>query len=114
MAKESNQDVQSTSARVAKDTSKKVAKAEVNLNWSLWIDYNNWLWIVLILYLYRFYCSTYSKSTKSMKPNTSVQNGQKFFILFGKKYYFIQKLKFSYKLKLYYFIQKLKFSYNKL
>ena len=43
---------------------------------------------------------------------TSVQNGQKFFILFGKKYYFIQKLKFSYKLKLYYFIQKLKFSYK--
>ena len=32
MAKESNQDVQSTSARVAKDASKKVAKAEVNLN----------------------------------------------------------------------------------
>ena len=27
---------------------------------------------------------------------TSVLNGQKFFILFGKKYYFIEKLKFFY------------------
>ena len=26
----------------------------------------------------------------------SVRNGQKFFILFGKKYYHVQKLKFSY------------------
>ena len=27
---------------------------------------------------------------------TSARNGKKFFILFGKKYHFIQKLKFSY------------------
>ena len=52
MAKESKRDVESISARVAKHVSKKVAKAEVNLNYSLWIDYNNWLWIALIVYLY--------------------------------------------------------------
>ena len=43
-------------------------------------------------------CSTCTKSTKGMKPygNISIRNGEKFFILLGKKYYFIQKLKFSY------------------
>ena len=34
-------------------------------------------------------CSTYSKSTKSMKSNGNIrQNEQKFFISFWKKYYF--------------------------
>ena len=32
---------------------------------------------------------------------TSVRNGQKFFVLFWKKYYFMQKLKFSYYNNLY-------------
>ena len=43
-------------------------------------------------------CSTCTKSTKGKKPygNISIRNGQMFLILFGKKYYFIQKLKFSY------------------
>ena len=43
-------------------------------------------------------CSTCTKSTKGKKPygNSSIQNGHKFFISFWKKYYFIQKLKFSY------------------
>ena len=53
MAKESKRDVESISASVAKHASKKVAKAEVNLNCSPWIDYNNWLLIVLIVYLYQ-------------------------------------------------------------
>ena len=48
-SKESKRDVETISARVAKHASKKVVEAEVNLNYSLWIDYNNWLWIVLIL-----------------------------------------------------------------
>ena len=52
MVKESKRDVESISARIAKHASKKVAKAEVNLNYSLWIDYNNWLRIVLVVYLY--------------------------------------------------------------
>ena len=52
MAKESKQEVESINARVAKHASKKVAKAEVNLNYNFWTDYNNWLWIVLIVYLY--------------------------------------------------------------
>ena len=42
-------------------------------------------------------CSTCSKSTKAWNQmGTSVRNGQQFFILFGRKYYFILKLKFSY------------------
>ena len=117
MAKGSKRDVESISARVAKYASKKMAKAEVNLNCSLWIDYNNWLWIVLIVYLCLlhgrfslFYinlhtgfmicfisCSTALRVRRAWNlMATSVRNGQKFFILFGKKYYFIQKLKFSY------------------
>ena len=44
MAKESKLEVESISA--TKHASKKVEKAEVNLNCSLWIDY------VLIVYLY--------------------------------------------------------------
>ena len=40
--------------------------------------------------------STCSKSTNSMKRDGNiVRNGQQLFILFGRKYYFIQKLKFS-------------------
>ena len=38
-------------------------------------------------------CSTCSKWNLM---GTSVRNGQQFFILFGRKYYFILKLKFSY------------------
>ena len=41
MAIESKRDVESISALAAKHVSKKVAKAEVNLNCSLSIDYNN-------------------------------------------------------------------------
>ena len=87
MVKESKRGIKSISARVTKHVSEKVAKAEVNLNYSLWIDYNNWLWIVLILnyilrrfslfyinfltgyMIYSIFCSIFSKSTKSMKPN---------------------------------------------
>ena len=41
-------------------------------------------------------CRTCSKRTKGKKPygNIRIQNGQKSCILLGKKYYFIQKLKF--------------------
>ena len=81
MVKESKRDIQSISARVAKHVSEKVEKAEVNLSYSLWIDYNNWLWIVLIIIyvlgrfslfyinfltgfmIFSIFCSTCSKST---------------------------------------------------
>ena len=103
--KESKRDIQSISARVAKHVSEKVEKAEVNLSYSLWIDYNNWLSIVLnIIYvlgrfslfyinfltcfmIFSIFCSICSKSTYSMKPNGNAST---------RKYYFILKLKFAY------------------
>ena len=87
MSKEANTgDIESTCTRVTKPTSKKVTNAEVDLNcqWTF-----NWLWIVLIAYLYPraiylipipmfclvswfLYCSTCSKSTTNMKPNGNI------------------------------------------
>ena len=69
-----------------------------------WTDYLSYLILMFSLGSWFLYfhgsisCSTCTKSTKGKKPygNISIRNGQKFFILFGKKYYFIQKLKFSY------------------
>ena len=81
MAKESKQDVESISARVTKHASKKVAKAEVNLNCSLWIDYNKWLWIVLSVYL---------KSTEDLAYFISI------FSLFHDLFYFLQHLLYKY------------------
>ena len=112
MAKKSKRDVESISARVAKHASKKVAKAEVNLKCSLWIDHNNWLSIALIstenlayfisiFSLVSWFVLFVAAPALSVRRTwnlmgTSVRNGQQLFILFRRKYYFIQKLKFSY------------------
>ena len=75
------------------------------------IDYGLfWLYIYIYRGFFLFHISfltgfmicsiswgTCFKGTKSMSlMGTSVRNGKKLFILFGKKYYFIRTLKFSY------------------
>ena len=91
MEKETNYGEQkSICAKVTKHASKKVAKAEVNLNWLInnWIEYGLfWLHIYIherfslaylkpipmfSLFSWFLYCSTCSKSTKSMKPNRNI------------------------------------------
>ena len=113
MVKESKRDVESISARVTKHAFKKVAKAEFNLNCSLWIDYNKLLWIVLIYIHGRFSlfyinfltgfmicsisCSTCSKSTKSMKPNGNINTKCATVLYFvWEKVLFYTKIKVSY------------------
>lgn len=94
MAKETNKrEVESICKRITKHTSKKFAKAEISLNW---------LWIVLIVYLYHnyFMISLFpvAPAPEVHRPwnltGTLAWNVLKFFFLCGKKYYFIQELKF--------------------
>ena len=115
MAKETNKgDVESICAKVTKHASKKVAKAEVNLNY--------WLWTIELIMIcfdcvfistsdlaepvwYQYQCSHCFHDFSVAAPGprvrrawnlmgTSVRNGRRFFLLFGKKYYFIDKLCF--------------------
>ena len=108
-------DVESISARVTKHASKKVAKAEFNLNYSLWIDYEQLIidcfdCIFISTEDLAYFTSIFSVFIISLflaapalrvrrewnLMEISVQNEQKFFTLFGGKCYFIQKLRFSY------------------
>ena len=93
-----------------------MAKAEVNLNCSLWIDYEQLIMdcfdcifistedlaLFYINFLTGLMISVFLAAPAQRVRRTwnlmekSVQNELKFFILLWKKYYFIQKLKFSY------------------
>ena len=112
IAKETNKgDVECICAKKTKHASKKVAKPEANLNW-LWT-------IELIMYCfdcisistndlaepiwYQYQCSHCFHDFSVAAPGprvrrawnlmgTSVRNGRRFFLSFGKKNYFIEKL----------------------
>ena len=110
MAKETNQgDVESICARATKHASKKVVEAEVNLNWLWTIDYGLfWLYIhirrrfslfdtnVLTGFMiFLFLAAPVPRLWRAWNlMGTSVRSGLRFFLLFGKKYYVIQKLRF--------------------
>ena len=105
MAKESKRDVESISVRAAKHASKKVAKAEVNLiadsELTITIDHGFFLlyiistedlvyFISIFLLVSWFVLFLAALSLRVRRGwnlmGTSVRNGEKFFILFGKKY----------------------------
>ena len=61
-------------------------------------DTNVLTWFMISLFPWLYFLQDLHQEHEGHETlwNISIQNGQKFFILFGKKYYFIQKLKFSY------------------
>ena len=107
-------DVEIKCARVTKHASKKVAKAEVNLNWLWTIDSFDYIFIpsddlaYLIPIFSLFYTNAFTGSmvflylvapaSRVLRAwnlmGTWVRNGLWFFLLFWKNYYFIQKLSF--------------------
>ena len=111
MAKESKQDVESINARVAKHASKEMAKAEVNLNWlqqlimdcfdCIFTSTEDLAYFISIFSLVSWFVLFLAAPALRVRKawnlmGTSIRYVQQFFILFGRKYYFIQKLKFSY------------------
>ena len=88
---------------------KKLAKAEVNLNWLWTFDYG-FFWLYIYIHgqfslfgtsgLTGFMISLFLEAPAPREERTwnlmgaSVRNGLVFFLLFWKKYYFIQKLGF--------------------
>ena len=108
---EENQgDAESISAKVTKHALRKVANAEIKRNWQWKIDYALfWLYCIVLVvvistddwyqwphwfHYFSISDSTCSKSTKGKLMGTLVRNGIRFFLLFGQKYYFMQKLSF--------------------
>ena len=100
---------QSICARVTKHPSKKVVKAKVNLNWLWTIDYQLfWLYSYIHKWFNLFDTNVQTGFIISLflaapaprvrkvwdLMGTSVRDGLRFFLLFGKKYYFIKKLSF--------------------
>ena len=107
-------DVESKCTRVTIHASKKVAKAEVNLKWPWTIDSFDYIFIYsddlvyLIPIFSLFFINVFTGSMiflYLLEPpsrilrawnlmGTWVRNGLWFFLLFGKNYYFIQRLSF--------------------
>ena len=102
-------DVDNICVRVTKHTSKKVVKVEGNLDWLWTIDYGLlWLYIhthercslfdanfVTIFMIFLFLAAPVPRVRRAWNlMGTSVRDGPRLFLLFGKNYCFIQKLNF--------------------
>ena len=102
------EDVKSICARVTKPASKKVAKAEFDLNW-LWTNDYGFFWLYIHIHdQFSLFCANANVLTGFMISlflevpaqrvrgawklmGASVRNGLSFFLLFGKKYYFFRE-----------------------
>ena len=111
MAKETNKgNVEGIHVKVTKH----IRKGGESWSWSE-LTLNNWLWVVLLYIYIREQFSSFDTNTNVLTGlmislflpapaprvrrswdlmGTSVRNGLRFFLLFGKKYFFIQKSSF--------------------
>ena len=112
MAKETNKgEIESICARVNKHASEKAAKANINLNWLWTIDFGLfWLYIYIhglfglfdakfltgFMIIIISFCSTCSKSMKSIKPNGNIsKEWAKFLSFVWEKVLLYTKVKLS-------------------